>query len=510
MTSRRRKWLIGVALVAIVVAVGAWVAYLRLLPWIVRREVNAAFASVGLSNVKFDVEQASLFGTRLEGSGADDDVVDEAVGIGEVSVRYSPWDAINGELRSISVRNARLEIDLDEPLAIGAGGTKKRGASDASFDLPFERLELNRCALVLKRGDRELRLPIDGSIVRRTGTKDAADLTITSAIATSNLHVSGAIDGAAGRAHFTASSSDVNLERLTALLPADVARDVDAGGKVTFALEYHFDAGKSSGSLQLHVADAFVDAQSLGVSATGISAAVTFDDLLAPRTPPDQMLRLGRVTVAGQQFTDAAVTFHLAGPRELKLGQLRVAWGGGVVHVEPFALDPTDPVLATRVVLERVGLREIVALVTQGRATGDGTVSGSIPFSVDLRDPARFHFDIGEGVVRADAPGALQLGEASDDFGDLMAKGDPTFESDPIKRELRESVVEAVRDFEYDLLQVGFRPTPDGDVAAQMRIHGRGRGGSRLPLHLGLNVEGLERGLEAYLAAKSRVLSPGE
>ena len=508
MTPRRRKWLIGVALAATALGVGAWVAYLRLLPWIVRREVNNAFASVGLSNVKFDVEQASLFGTRIEGTGADDD---DAIGIGDVSVRYSPWDAINGELRSITVSNARLEIDLDEPLALGADGKKKgSGATDASFDLPFERLELNRCALVLKRGGRELRLPVDGSIVRRAGAKDAADLTITSAIATSNLHVSGAIDGAAGRAHFTASSSDVNLERLAALLPREVARDLDAGGKVTFALDYHFDAGKSSATLQLHLADAFVDAQRLGVSATGINGAVTFDDLHAPRTPPGQAVTLSRVTVAGQQLTDAAVSFHLAGPHELRLGRLRVGWGGGTVQADPFTLDPTEPVLATRVVLERVGLRDIAALVTQGRATGEGTVSGSIPFSIDLRDPSRFQFEIGEGVVRADAPGALQLGEASNDFGDLMAKGDPSFESDPIKRELRESVVEAVRDFEYDLLQVGFRPTPDGDVAAQMRIHGRGRGGGRLPLNLGLNVEGLERGLEAYLAAKSRVLSPGE
>ena len=501
MTPRRRKWLFAVALFAVLIAGGLWVSYIRLLPWIVRREVNAAFASVGLSNVKFDVTQASLFGTRIEGAGGDEG----QIGIGAVSVRYSPWDAVNGELKSISISNARLELDLDAPLQLGAGASKKSGSADASFELPFERLELMKCALVLKRGDRELRLPIDGAIVRRN-TKNAADLTITSAIARSDLNVSGAIDGAAGRAHFTASASNVQPLRLMAILPPQVARDVDdAGGNVTFALDYKFDAGKSSASLQLALADVFVEAQrGLGVSVHGLSGAVTFDDLLAPSTGSNQTITVDRVSVAGQEFTGVVLGFALESVNRLMIDQLKFNWSGGAAQAQPFALDLTKPVVATTLFLDHVGLRDVVALVTAGRATGDGTVSGSVPFTIDLTRPGAPHVEVGEGTFRADERGNLRLGESAEDLGKLMERENPGFQSDPLLRDLKADVLQAVQDFDYHLLEVSFRRDALGHLVTAMKIHGRGRE-NRLPINLNLNVTGADEALNAYLAAKSRV-----
>ena len=500
MTPRRRKWLFAIGLFAILIAGGLWISYIRLLPWIVRREVNAAFASVGLSNVKFDVTQASLFGTRIEGTGGGE----EQIGIGAVAVRYSPWDAINGELKSISVSNARIELDLDAPTQLG-GSTSTKAASDTSFELPFERLELIKCALVLKRGDRELRLPIDGSIVRRAA-KNAADLTIASAIARSDLHVSGAIDGATGRAHFTASASNVQPQRLLALLPPQVSRDIDdAGGRVTFALDYKFDAGKSTASLQLAPAAVFVEAQrAFGVSIHGLSGAVTLSDLLAPSTPPDQTITIHRITVAGQELASAVASITLKSPNRLVVNQLKFNWTGGVAQAQPFALDPTKPVIATTVVLDRVGLRDVVALVTAGRATGDGTVSGSLPITIDLTRASAPHVEIGDGTFRADAPGNLRLGDSAEDLGKLMERENPGFASDPMLRDLRDDVLHAVQDFDYHLLEVGFRRDNFGDLVTAMKIHGRGRE-NRLPINLNLNVTGADQALNAYLAAKSRV-----
>jgi hypothetical protein len=505
--TRRRKWFLAVAAFVVLVGVGLWLAYLLVLPWVIRREVNAAFASVGLSNVRFDVRSASLFGTRLAGTGGDAD----EVGIGAVSVRYSPWDAINGELRSITVTGARLEIDLDQPLAVGAGTRKRAGRPGGGFDLPFERMELRGCALVLKRGARALRLPIDGAIVRRT--EDAADLTVTSAIETSDLHVAGAIDAAAGVARITASASDVKVQRLISLLPAHVARDLDsAEGGVTFALDYRFDDGTSAAALQVALSNVSLDAtRAVGASVRGVSGTVTFDDLLAPSTAPDQRIHVHAITVAGQELTGGVVAFDLVGPNQLRVGRLSVGWAGGTVSAAPFALNPSDPAVATMITLNHVGLREIVSLVTRGRATADGTVSGSIPVAVKLGEKGKPFVRVGQGTLRADAPGTLRLGDASEDFGDLMAKSDPSFESDPIKRELRESVVEAMRDFDYDLLELGLHPTGDGDVRVALRIHGRGRTGNRLPLHLGVNVvEGVQASLDAYLAATSGVFSVGK
>ena len=175
------------------------------------------------------------------------------------------------------------------------------------------------------------------------------------------------------------------------------------------------------------------------------------------------------------------------------------------------AMMPSGIGTRTRVVAERVGLREAAALVTGGEATGDGSVSGSVPLTAAwIRlDNGRetLHVDLGRGTLRADAPGNLRLGEATDDFGRLMEQSNPDFATDPVLSQMKRDVLEAMRNFDFHLLEVQFNRDSQGELVTAMRLHGRGRTGARLPVNLNLTVTGANRAVNAYLYARMGVLS---
>jgi hypothetical protein len=249
----------------------------------------------------------------------------------------------------------------------------------------------------------------------------------------------------------------------------------------------------------------------LAIDVHGLSGAVRFDDVLAVSTGPEQELTASRLVVSGEELKDVALAFHLASPSEVHVENLSFAWAGGRVRAEPFTIDPSDPQVAVNVFVEHVGLREAVALVTRKHATGEGTVSGSVAVQVYKAKlqtgEETYQVSLGDGVLRADEPGNLRMGDAADDFGEMMEQSDPRFRDDPLFREIKQDVLEAVKDFNFHVLEVRFRRDDSGEQRTEIRLHGRGRTGNRLPANLNLNVTGAEDVVNGYLAAQSRVLS---
>jgi hypothetical protein len=65
-----------------------------------------------------------------------------------------------------------------------------------------------------------------------------------------------------------------------------------------------------------------------------------------------------------------------------------------------------------------------------------------------------------------------------------------------------------MQDFQYDSLSAVFIPGEKGLVVS-VNLQGRGRAGARQSLDVTLNFYGFERGLNAYLEGRSRVLGLG-
>jgi hypothetical protein len=89
-----------------------------------------------------------------------------------------------------------------------------------------------------------------------------------------------------------------------------------------------------------------------------------------------------------------------------------------------------------------------------------------------------------------------------------MERANPEFASDPEMRELKEGVLEAVKDFDYHLLEVRFSRT-EGEGVITLKLFGRGRTGQRVPVNFTMSLRGAEEVINSYLFGRSGVFHSG-
>jgi hypothetical protein len=497
------------AIAAAAIALSIGFGYALLLPWIVRRQVTAVFRGAGLTNVSFDLRGSTLWATDIANISAGDE---KLLQVGSVAVRYSPLRALRGELDTIVITDARVRIDLDRPPALG--GQSNSSTSDATSRLPFEKVELRSSSLVLNRGGRSLELPLDGSL-GRAGDDGAAtaQISLNTSVGGTPVTIRGTVDPRGASADLAAEGANVEIAPALALLPADVIKDLrQVTGRVDFSAHFKRTEADSQLHADLHLTlkdISLATRPTQGLAVEGLSGSITFDDLLAPSTSPNQQLSIARISVGEQTVSDVVIAAQLANRHDLHVQVVRGDFAGGRVTVRPFDFDPSRPVLATTLVAEHIGLDETVKLATGGRGGGTGTASGTLPVNIDLSGDAAGHVvTIGEGSFRADAGGNLRLGEATADFGEVMERANPEFASDPEMRELKEGVLEAVKDFDYHLLEVRFSRT-EGEGVITLKLFGRGRTGQRVPVNFTMSLRGAEEVINSYLFGRSGVFHSG-
>jgi hypothetical protein len=412
--TRRHKWLVRTAIVAGAIALSLGFGYALLLPWIARRQVTAVFQGAGLTNVSFDLRGSTLWATDIANISAGDE---KLLQVGSVAVRYSPLRALRGELDTIVITDARVVIDLDRPPALrGASGSSNAGGTSR---LPFEKIELKSSSLVLNRGGRTLELPLEGSLARADNDGSApAQINLNSSVGGTPVTIRGTVDPRGTSADLAAEGANVEIAPALALLPAEVLKELrQVTGRADFAAHFaRADAGAPPRTdLRVTFKDVSVaTAPKVGLSVEGVSGSVTFDDLLAPSTLPNQQLSIARISAGEQTVSDVAIAAQLVNQHDVHAQFIRGNFAGGRVNVQPFDFDPSRPVLATTLVAEHVGVNETVKLITGGRGGGTGTASGTLPINIDLSAGAgRRVVTIGDGSFRADANGNLRLGEAT-------------------------------------------------------------------------------------------------
>ena len=220
--------------------------------------------------------------------------------------------------------------------------------------------------------------------------------------------------------------------------------------------------------------DAAVTSADLGIIAEGISGTVNLQGLPA-------QARL--TTLAPQRIT----------VRRARLGMLDLINGvmdfqmtskGVVVDAESWSLarDPEgrfrardirliagQPAEAT-VEVDRLDLGIWLGLLTGGRVEATGKLSGRVPVTMaggESNLPVR----VGDGAfLKTAGPGKLQF-KSAQWAGEWLESVDPRFKSDPVLKQLRQGVVEALQDFTYSSIEFSYDAKAD-----RMRVAVRGQG----------------------------------
>ena len=84
-------------------------------------------------------------------------------------------------------------------------------------------------------------------------------------------------------------------------------------------------------------------------------------------------------------------------------------------------------------------------------------------------------------------------------MGDLLDSSDPRFKTDDQFKQVKQRALQALRDFQYDVLKADWNNTPQG-VVGTLHLEGKGRQGpSGQALNLNINFQNLDRALTRYL-----------
>ncbi len=258
--------------------------------------------------------------------------------------------------------------------------------------------------------------------------------------------------------------------------------------------------GKPAGHVTVSAAGVEAASTDAGLELHNVNGTVTMNVADSISTPLTQRVTAGRVKMGTMEWTDAAVVFSLKNPSELFINELSAGWLGGRVSTAGVRINPAEPKFEAALVADRISLRELLALAAEGRARGEGLMSGRVPMKVDWPEVS-----FGTGLLRSQsATGELEVLDTKW-LSDIMDKSDPRFITDRDLSEVKNRILRALTDFEYDRLTFAFAEEPESRGMLRVTTHGKGREGAKpQELDLTLNISGVDDLLKYGLRSKQK------
>lgn len=133
-----------------------------------------------------------------------------------------------------------------------------------------------------------------------------------------------------------------------------------------------------------------------------LSGRITFESIWPPRTPPGQVLTIGRIE-QGLKVRNGIIRFQLDDRSRLRIAQADIGFSGGRLSLEPVTLDPTASDHHMVFAAEGLDLQEVLDSVNVEAADASGTVSGRIPVTFSSQG-----ISVNGATLAADTRGILR------------------------------------------------------------------------------------------------------
>jgi hypothetical protein len=521
-------------------------AWFVLLPWVVRWRVNVVLRQLNLDGVTFRVTRATPWTSTVRD-------LDDAAGnrIDVLRVTYSVEGLWNRRVDNIRVSGLHLTAEVREgragiaPLDAILSGSPQPSSQPAvheaaeevaatAADWPFRSVRVEDSTLTVRTPQRAIVLPVKATLRWPQLEADVGALKVSGAIGDpramslrlTGQDVSGAVLTTLARAlapeapvsipgkvnvtgTLTHTGDETTFEADVVAAGADEPADPDkiAGTNVAVREGVFHVAGTFGGdgtrSLKVNAKDVTLAEASLGATATGVSADVLFEGPNAA-TRPTQVVRFDKLSAPKLELTDGVVRFGLAPDGTLRIDEARAKFLGGVVS----ALDvpvKSDQSIPLTLVAADVELRDLLALLAPGKATGEGKVNGRLPMIVETDGSVR----LGAWAAEATAGGTLRVLDEQA-LKQIAGSATANVEDRSLQEQVRQNIVEALKDFQYDSLVAQPKHVPDRGVVANVRIQGKGRTGAQQALDYDLRVTGLEDLLRSAIGVHRQLTREAE
>jgi hypothetical protein len=238
-----------------------------------------------------------------------------------------------------------------------------------------------------------------------------------------------------------------------------------------------------------------------GLQLEGLDVATRLFGLPAPVTRTPQ-----RVTWRRLQFAEFAAG---AGEAEWQLGpgyevtataRQRLADGIGSLELTGLRAAPGVARFPAEIAFEQVSLQELLELLSKGKVTGEGRISGDV--AVVVHTKPRLAIDIQGGRLAA-APGGLVRFLDDQETEEMIREHAKQIAASTGHDSLvQERIVGALKEFAYSTLDFRLQPEPDGK-GVTLNVHAAGKG-RKVPqeLDLTVNLHGFDTALDTALAIK--------
>lgn len=536
---RRRFYLRCLWVLALLAVVGVW-AYMFILPWYVHQKILSTLHDAGITDAGFDVRRVSPWRLEL----IDVRAGDVLSGPGRsIVVTYSPstlWDTriqmarLSGLDLTVTAKDGRIEAgELSRAFFAGPSAGPK------AIKLPLDRVEVLTSFLTIKLPTRSIRLPVEGTFVRREDGRFTVDATLTPE--DRPLHLAGTIGPMSDEFDL-----EVKGEAVDVVAAAEIASEftsgtrVQAGGNLgieasarriggrtqirgtvkaeAFSLivampgkdrpAANFDSisgvykigarlapdAPSRGSLV--IGDAGFRGKSWGIDVEGMNGEIVFEDLIKFKTRGPQTVTVGKAVIGKMTFVGGAIVARMDSSESMLVYNTKWGWCDGTISAEAIKIDLSNPAWDFACKLENADVNQVLGLMASDRVAGQGRVSGQV--SAHVNWPV---IRIASGDLRAVPGGAIQV----KDFATMAASLPGVTTDEKVKRK----IFEALGDFKYDVLKVELRRNAKG-LSAYVDLVGRGRVGDRQALHVEPTINGLDPVMDLVLGVQQRLSEFGQ
>ena len=246
------------------------------------------------------------------------------------------------------------------------------------------------------------------------------------------------------------------------------AEGIDLSGTLALDGRIELRADRLLPRITLKAEDVMLASKEYDAHVEGLSGTVVIDSFDPLSTPSHQRLEIAKANVGGLEVDKGVVEFRLESPSSVFIEQTEWGWARGRLYTYALRFDPAKPI-GLVVYGDKLQLADLLALIPEDRATGEGELYGRLPVTVDW-PTLRF----GDGFLYATPgrQGRVRVRDAASLASGLGGAG-ATGERGTILDAVRRRFEAALGDFEYDVFRADF-VREGGQLSARVFLKGRG------------------------------------
>jgi len=514
---KRITWL---KMLAILLAAGAILPLLGhalLLPLIARDRINAVLHAAGFRSVTFNLSRASLWGIEVR------DLSVDGSSAANVLIEYEPQGLWQSRLKSITVTGAVLVVDPTYRLP-----ARTQQTDDAPFQLPLDRMEIRHSAIVLS-GERipfetdliahqqqpyefKSTLTIEGKPLDITATFDPAQTTLTGTMHSdaiagktvaaiynllrpqSPLSVDGSVafDGSFNWSrNGTSFNATVEPADIWLSLPGPTETNL---GWFAGVLSVEGNVRGPTAAVTIAMDELEFESESAEMEIEGLTGHIELTSLSPLATADVQHLKVDRFRSGEAIFRDGIIDFAIDPSGSMLVEHTQWKWLDGTLSADGVRYHPASKSFEMTVQARQIQLKKLLELFAEEYATGEGRIDLRLPVKVSGN---RIFF--GDGNITGVGGGTIEIIDA-DAVADSIGQS-----ADSRDANVRNKIVEALRDFEYDILTGTLVPDPERGLLTNLHIKGRGTRGARQSLDFELRVDGLDDAILLYFGLRQHL-----